>query len=187
MAGRHLVGLAGPAHWRVGAVLGHALLVEAGWDQGRPDRAGGHAVDPYLPAGQLFGQRAGEGHDGAAGRAVVEQLRAALEGSHRGGVHDRGAFTQVRQRSLSHEDVAEDIGLKRLHQLLLADVGDRLLLMLLGGVVHQDVELAETLEDLRDRAPTELLVADVAGDGQALPTFLADHCGGPSASSCSSR
>ena len=44
--------------------------------------------------------------------------------------------------------------------------------MLLGGVVHQNVELSVLRCRLLDRLPAERLVADVPGDEQASPPFL---------------
>ena len=51
---------------------------------------------------------------------------------------------------------------------------NRLLRMLLGGVVHQDVEPAELFDRLLDGAPAKCLAADVAADQEALGAVLFD-------------
>ena len=59
-------------------------------------------------------------------------------------------------------------------QLLLGDVADVLVGMLLAGIVDEDVEPAELVDGLLDRALAEVLVADVAGDRDRLAAFLLD-------------
>jgi hypothetical protein len=50
--------------------------------------------------------------------------------------------------------------------------------MLLTGIVDQDVEPAELVDRLRHRAIAKRLVADVAGDRDCAPAFLADNLRG---------
>ena len=57
---------------------------------------------------------------------------------------------------------------------MLVDVGDVLGPMLLAGIVDEDVEPAELVDGLLDRSFAELLVADVAGDGDGAPALLLD-------------
>ena len=47
--------------------------------------------------------------------------------------------------------------------------------MLLGGVVHQDIELAKAPDDLVDDAPAERVGGEVALEGQALRSDGADE------------
>jgi hypothetical protein len=65
-------------------------------------------------------------------------------------------------------------GLEGAFQLLLGDVPDVGVGVLLGGVVDQDVEAAELVEDLGHRGEAERLVADVAGDGDGAAAFRLD-------------
>ena len=46
--------------------------------------------------------------------------------------------------------------------------------MLLAGVVDEDVEPAQLVDRLLDRAFAERLVADIAGDGDRLAALLLD-------------
>jgi len=71
VAGGHLVRLAGSLHRHGLAVLGDTLGVEGGRDQRRPDRARPHGVHPAALLDQRLGERAGEGDDGAASRAMA--------------------------------------------------------------------------------------------------------------------
>ena len=74
---------------------------------------------------------------------VVEQGLVALVGGDRRGVDDRRALFQMRQRRLGHEEHAEDVGAERLLELRVRRCPRGRLLMLLGGVVDEDVEPAE--------------------------------------------
>src|SRR4051794_15585433 len=47
--------------------------------------------------------------------------------------------------------------------------------MLLGGVVHQDIEPPELLNRLRHRLLAKRLVTNIAGDQHAAPILLYDH------------
>ena len=94
---------------------------------------------------------------------------------------------QMRPHGLGHEEVAEDVGPERALELLLGDPGDVLDLVLLGGVVHQNVDAAEGRRRLLDGFPAEDLLADVARDGEAARLPQPRRAGSVScASSCSS-
>ena len=76
---------------------------------------------------------------------------------------------------LGHEEEAEDIGPERAFDLLGVDPAEIVGLVLLGGVVDQDVEAAELLHGCLDRIAAELLVSDVAGDLERAATLLLDR------------
>src|SRR5205085_6543351 len=73
-----------------------------------------------------------------------------FERRHRAGVDDRAALLHVRQRRLHHVNVPEDVRSERPLELLLADVENRFLLLLIRGVVDEDVEPSEFLHDTID-------------------------------------
>src|SRR5215204_570121 len=172
---RDLARLAGALHRRLGAEARDVLGVEGRGDERRPDRPRRDAVHPDALLDELLRERAGEGDDRALRGAVVEKLRAAAIGRHRCGVDDRGALLQMRQRRLGHEEIAEDVGSEGALDLLRRDLVDVLLRMLLGGVVDEDVEAAEAIDDLLDRLLAEAGVADVAGDGEAVAPLGLDE------------
>src|SRR5215203_4812929 len=172
---RDLARLAGALHRRLGAEARDVLGVEGRGDERRPDRPRRDAVHPDALLDELLRERAGEGDDRALRGAVVEKLRAAAIGRHRCGVDDRGALLQMRQRRLGHEEIAEDVGSEGALDLLRRDLVDVLLRMLLGGVVDEDVEAAEAVDDLLDRLLAEAGVADVAGDGEAVAPLGLDE------------
>jgi hypothetical protein len=80
----------------------------------------------------------------------------------------------MRQRRLRQEEHSKDIGLERAAKLVLIDVGQILVVMLLAGVVDDDVELAELINGLSNRILAELLVSDVAGNRDRPAPFLLD-------------
>ena len=177
-AGGDLIGLAGPLHRHVLAERRDLVGREGRGDQRRPDRPGGDPVDADAALDQREGQRAGERDDGPLGRGVVEEHGVALVGGHRGRVDDRRALLEVRQRGLGHEELAEDVGPERALELLGGDLLDRILGVLLGGVVDQDLEMPELVHRLADGIAAEGFVADVAGDGQAAAALLLDPLAG---------
>ncbi len=60
-------------------------------------------------------------------------------------------------------------------QLLFADLSHALLRLLLGGVVDQNVQLAEFFHCPVDRIFAELLAADVSSDEQAVSAMFLDQ------------
>src|SRR5690242_8236538 len=109
MAGGDLVRLARPAERLIGAEARDLLFIEGGGDERRPDRAWGHRVHADALLCERLRQRAGEAHDRALGRTVVEEFLAAAIGGDRGGVYDRCALLQVIEGGFRHEEIAEDI------------------------------------------------------------------------------
>src|SRR6185369_14246068 len=170
----NLVGLAGPAHRRVLAeVLDVLGLLAAEWIKRRPDRSGRDCVHANALLDQIFCERAGESRNRPLGRAIVEQLRRTLVHGHRRAIDDRRALLKVRQRRLRQEEHPEDVGLERPLQLIFGDVADVLIGVLLAGIVDEDVEPAELFDGLSYGVLAELLVSNVArdGDGPATLTF----------------
>src|SRR5690606_22000128 len=127
-------------------------------------RAGGNGIHADALFGEAAGEGPGKGDDGALGGRVVDQGGRAAIGGDRSGVDDGSALVEVRQGSLGHVEIAEQIGLEGLGQLFGGDVGEVLLDVLLGGVVDEDIELAELFDDLADHVVAEGLVGDVAAD-----------------------
>src|SRR5688572_19618976 len=87
-------------------------------------------------------------------------------------VDDRVALAQMTHRRLRQIEHRKDVRSERTLELIGRDVRDLLLGMLLGRVVHEDVETTEILYDTSDRAFAERLVADVTRDKQAPATLL---------------
>ncbi len=82
------------------------------------------------------------------------------------------------QRFARHHEVAEDVGAEGPLDLGGRDLGEVLDLMLLGRVVHEDVEAAEFRDRALDRAAAEAFVADVARQREALPALGLDQADG---------
>lgn len=77
----------------------------------------------------------------------------------------------MRQRRLDHVEVAEDVGLEGTQQLLVGYLSDVIPVVLLRGIVDQNVELAEGLDRLVDDLATECCITDIALQQQAFPAF----------------
>ena len=93
--GRNLTRLPGPAHGR--SELVQSIFLHRRRDQGRPHGARTDAVDADPELELLVREPAGEGDDGAFAGGVVEEIRAADVGVHRGAVDDRVAGFHVLQ------------------------------------------------------------------------------------------
>ena len=84
----------------------------------------------------------------------------------------------VLQARARHVEVAEHVGAEGALELLGVELGRIVDLVLLGGVVHQDVDAAELLDGALDRLPAEHLVADVAGEQERLASLCLDQARG---------
>src|SRR5687768_7470837 len=102
-------------------------------------------------------------------------MRTSSVRGDRRGVQDGVAFAQMTHRGLGQIEHRKDVRSERALELLGRDVRDLLLWMLLGRVVHEDVEATETFYDTSHCALAERLVADVARDKQAPATVLLDE------------
>nr|WP_276602852.1 hypothetical protein [Nannocystis pusilla] len=87
-------------------------------------------------------------------------------------------LAQVRQGGLGQEEHREDVGAEGADELRLVDVLELVLGVLLGGVVDEDVEAAEAIDDLADGVAAERAVADVAADRQTGAALFLDLGGG---------
>src|SRR5687768_6698415 len=145
VGGRHLFGLRGALERGVGAELGDLLRGLVRGVERRPDRPWRDAVDADAPLDEVLRERLGEGVDRALRRRVVEKLLAPFEPRDGARVDDARALGHVRERRLRHVEVAVDVRLESPVELLFGQVFDRLLVLLEGRVVDEDVELAELL------------------------------------------
>lgn len=59
-------------------------------------------------------------------------------------------------------------------QLIFGDRGDILVVMLLAGIIDENVEPAQRVDRLPDGAFAKLLVTDVAANGDSAPALLLD-------------
>ncbi len=82
-----------------------------------------------------------------------------------------GMCSQRRPRDPEHR---VEVGLQRPIELLVRDVGDVLLVGLLAGIVHKDVEPAEPASRLLDQVDAEGAIGDVARQQHRLAAFRLD-------------
>ena len=94
-AGRNLTRLPGPTHRR--SELIQSIFLHRRRDQRRPHGAWADAVDADAEPELLVREPSREGDDGAFAGGVVEEIRAADVGVHRGAVDDRVAGFHVLQ------------------------------------------------------------------------------------------
>ena len=73
----------------------------------------------------------------------------ALIRCHRGGVDDRAAFRHVRQHGTRQIELTEDVGAERAFELIVRQILQPFAHVLLGRVVHQDVDATEGLTTCR--------------------------------------
>src|SRR5687768_7528012 len=81
----------------------------------------------------------------------------------------------MRQRRLRHKKHRKDVGPKRALELILRDLLDRLLRVLLGRIVNENVKTAKLSYHTLDRVPAKPLLSDVSGDGHTSTSFLFDQ------------
>ena len=80
----------------------------------------------------------------------------------------------MRHRRLRHVEIAVKIGLDGPVEMLVGQLLEAVDVLLEGGVVDEDVELAELVDRLLDRVLAEFGVGDVAGEQDAAAAFLLD-------------
>src|SRR5262245_3107561 len=152
---------------RLLALVRHVLLVLAA--QGEARRDGVHA-DAELT--ELAGQRAGEPHDAALGRRVVDVVRHALEERAGGDVDDLalaarlhgrkdGARAEEEPAQVDRHDLVPFLD-RNLHERAAHDRAVDC------GVVHQHVDRAESREGLGGQAQRIALARDIALHAQRL-------------------
>src|SRR3954469_8342180 len=100
----------------------------------------------------------------ALGRRIIQKLLAAVETGDGPRVDDGRAFLQMRQGSARHVEVTEDVCLESPLELIVRDVRQTVLALLKGGVVNEDVESIEFIDDSLHSLFAELRIANVAGD-----------------------
>ncbi len=79
------------------------------------------------------------------------------------------------ERGLRHVEIAVDIGLEGLGELLFGDIADVFGFFLMGGIVDENVELAELRRSLVHGLFAEALGADIAPDQQRFLPFALDQ------------
>src|SRR5262245_17572239 len=172
-------------HWHARAVSGDALRLERGGNDRRPDRARRHRINADAVFDQRFGQRTREADDRAFGGQVVEQRVVALVSSDRGRVDNAGALVHMRQRVLDHVEEAKHVGAERTLDLRRFDLPDILGLVLLGRIVHQNIDTTELLQralstpDLQNfSSPTspEIRIASLPSRFTSSLVLLASLC-----------
>ena len=85
-----------------------------------------------------------------------------------------------------HVEVAEDVRLERSLELFVCQIFDRLLMLLICGVVHQNVDPAKHVDRRLDRRFAERRVAHVAGKSRQRRPSATTALSVTSASLCSS-
>ena len=84
-------------------------------------------------------------------------------------------FFMCLERVFGHEKEAEDVGAECFGELLFGELGEALYLVLLGRVVHQNVEPPELFHCLPDAALAERLVTHIARDLDGVAAFVFDQ------------
>jgi hypothetical protein len=77
-----------------------------------------------------------------------------------------------------HVEVAVNIGAKRAIELLIGDVLDRFLVLLIGGIVDDDIEPAKRVDRAFDGFRTKFRLLHVAWNQQRAPAFGLDGFAG---------
>lgn len=72
VARAHFFGLTRPAHWAAFSEIVHVFIRKGGRDEGRPDGAGGHGVDPNSVLDEASGEGTRVRQDGAFCRGVIQ-------------------------------------------------------------------------------------------------------------------
>lgn len=116
----------------------------------------------------MFGHTLGEVEDGCLGSRIVDQFFVGILRIHRDGVDDAGARRQVRDGCLAEAEDVIDVGLEDAIELLIGDFEDIGLALLVGRVVHQEIQSTELLEGLADHLFVGGLATDVGRQGDGL-------------------
>src|SRR5688572_25694768 len=80
----------------------------------------------------------------------------------------------MRQGGASHVEVPVNVRAERAIELLVGNLLDRLLMLLIGGVVDKDIQSAKFLDRSPDRFRAELRTLDVARNQQCAASFGLD-------------
>ena len=80
----------------------------------------------------------------------------------------------MRQSGLRQKKHSENVGLERALQLVFGDVSKVLIMVLLAGIVDEDIEPSELIDCFLDRSLAELLISDIADDGDCPASLLLD-------------
>lgn len=121
-ASRNLGRLRRPTHRRSAELILRLLRHRRG-DEGRPDGAGADGVDADAVGDLLVVQAAGEGHDGAFGAGVVEQVGPADVRVDGGAVADGVAALHVLEGVFGDVEEGVDVRVEGLEPLLSAGFG----------------------------------------------------------------
>lgn len=115
--------------------------------------------------------------DGALHGRVRDELLVPLVGDDGGRVDDRGSLVEVGQRLDGEVEEGEGVRAERPLHVLPRDILRLVHALLLGGVVHEDVELPERVERPVQDLPTEVGIPDVTGEREAATVGLPDPLG----------
>src|SRR5437773_846332 len=89
---------------------------------------------------------------------------APFQTGDRSSINDRASLLQIRQRGLSHQEIAIDVCLEGSIPLLFGELTESFLVLLVGGIIHKDVELAQLGNCSLDRATREPRILNVTGN-----------------------
>src|SRR5918995_1794391 len=109
-------------------------------------------------------------------RHLLTELLGLLS-RHRRRDEDRAAVRKMSERRLGGPEVRVDVGAERSVPLVVVDVGESVLRLLIGDVVHQDVESAELLDGASDHLTAMGGFAQVARKQDGPPAGLLDQLG----------
>src|ERR1051326_814343 len=101
-------------------------------------------------------------------------MRASSIRCDRRRVDDCAPLLQRLQRGPGHEKHGEDVGAEGALKLLGADLSDTLFGVLLGSIVHQNVQAAKLIDHLFHRLATELFLTYITADANAPASLFFD-------------
>jgi hypothetical protein len=89
-------------------------------------------------------------------------MRAALVGGDRSRVDNYSAFFQMLHGCLHHEEERKNVCPKCPFELLFGNCFNRILRLLFGRVVYDEIDSAKFLYRLRNSFPAKFFLADIA-------------------------
>lgn len=133
-----------------------------------PERPSRDSVNPYAAINDPLGQALGEVGDPGLGQRIVDDILRRVIGIDRRGIHDGRAFGHYGHRCFGQPEQSVEVGFKRLVELLVRDVQDRVVAVLATGAVDENVQAAKGGVSILHQASAKPGVAQVAGQCHSL-------------------
>src|ERR1700704_5310081 len=156
--------LSGAFHRRATSKLGDLFRVLVRGVKGRPYGAGCNCVYAYPTPDQIAGQGACKRIDPSLGHRVVDEIFVSQEPGNRSGVQDRRSGLHMLDASLGHIEIAVQIGLNGVIEMLLGEILESGRMNLKRRVVYKHIESAKFAQRLCYCLAAEAPITDVAGN-----------------------